>query len=72
MWNENAEIDGSSIVRGSAVSIQIKMPLFGNSVVEATVEEWLEKPGDSVAKYEALVVLVTDKVAVRCRRPLPA
>lgn len=40
----------------------IVVPALGESVVEATVAEWLKKEGDAVAVGEALVRLETDKV----------
>jgi 2-oxoglutarate dehydrogenase E2 component (dihydrolipoamide succinyltransferase) len=42
----------------------IVVPTLGESVTEATVAKWLKKPGDAVAKDEALVELETDKVSV--------
>jgi len=41
---------------------KIVVPALGESVVEATVAQWLKKEGDSVAPGEALVELETDKV----------
>ena len=42
--------------------IKIVVPELGESIVEATVAEWLKKEGDRVAAGEALVKLETDKV----------
>jgi 2-oxoglutarate dehydrogenase E2 component (dihydrolipoamide succinyltransferase) len=42
--------------------VEIKVPAMGESIVEATVLQWLKKPGDSVAAGEAVVELETDKV----------
>jgi 2-oxoglutarate dehydrogenase E2 component (dihydrolipoamide succinyltransferase) len=42
--------------------IKIVVPELGESVVEATVAEWLKHEGDRVAAGEALVKLETDKV----------
>lgn len=44
------------------MAINIVVPSLGESVVEATVVEWLKKEGDAVAVGEALVRLETDKV----------
>jgi 2-oxoglutarate dehydrogenase E2 component (dihydrolipoamide succinyltransferase) len=44
------------------MTINIVVPALGESVVEATVAEWLKKEGDAVAVGEALVRLETDKV----------
>lgn len=41
---------------------QILMPQLGESVTEGTIERWLVKPGDSVAKYDLLAEVTTDKV----------
>jgi 2-oxoglutarate dehydrogenase E2 component (dihydrolipoamide succinyltransferase) len=42
----------------------ITVPVLGESVTEATVGQWLKKPGDQVARDEPLVELETDKVSV--------
>ena len=42
----------------------IVVPELSESVVEATVSEWLKKAGDAVDAGEAVVVLETDKVSV--------
>ncbi|MFJ7933790.1 dihydrolipoamide acetyltransferase family protein [Sporosarcina sp. NPDC096371] len=40
----------------------ILMPQLGESVTEGTIEKWLVKPGDTVAKYDPLAEVNTDKV----------
>jgi 2-oxoisovalerate dehydrogenase E2 component (dihydrolipoyl transacylase) len=40
----------------------IKMPQLGESVTEGTIERWLVKVGDTVAQYDPLFEVVTDKV----------
>jgi 2-oxoglutarate dehydrogenase E2 component (dihydrolipoamide succinyltransferase) len=47
----------------------IVVPTLGESVTEATVASWKKKPGDAVAKDEALVELETDKVSVEVSAP---
>lgn len=42
--------------------VSVKMPQLGESVVDGTVERWLKKEGESVARDEPLVEVVTDKV----------
>ena len=42
----------------------ILVPVLGESVSEATVAQWLKKPGDAVALDEPLVELETDKVTL--------
>lgn len=44
------------------MAVQITVPELGESVLEATVHQWLKKEGDSVQAGEALVELETDKV----------
>ena len=41
---------------------QVVMPQLGESVVEGTVSRWLKQEGDSVAEYEPLLEVSTDKV----------
>jgi len=41
---------------------QITMPQLAESVVEATITKWLKQPGETVAKYESLCEINTDKV----------
>src|SRR5438309_2858111 len=48
---------------------EIKMPQLGESVHEGTIGKWLKRPGDSVAKYEPLVEVITDKVNVEMPSP---
>ncbi|HEX4932058.1 MAG TPA: 2-oxoglutarate dehydrogenase complex dihydrolipoyllysine-residue succinyltransferase [Gemmatimonadaceae bacterium] len=42
----------------------IKVPVLGESIVEATISRWLKKEGDRVNAGETLVELETDKVTV--------
>ncbi len=46
------------------MSFEVKVPVLGESVSEATVGQWLKQPGEAVALDEAIVSLETDKVAV--------
>jgi len=46
------------------MQINIVVPELGESILEATVMEWLKKEGDRVAVGEALVTLETSKVNV--------
>jgi 2-oxoglutarate dehydrogenase E2 component (dihydrolipoamide succinyltransferase) len=48
----------------------IKVPTLGESVTEATVGEWLKKPGDPVKQDEPVASLETDKVAVEVPSPV--
>lgn len=49
---------------------EIKVPTLGESVTEATVGEWLKKPGDPVKQDEPIASLETDKVAVEVPSPV--
>ncbi|MCL6453233.1 MAG: 2-oxo acid dehydrogenase subunit E2 [Alicyclobacillus sp.] len=40
----------------------VKMPQLGESVTEGTIGRWLKSVGDTVAKYEPIAEVVTDKV----------
>ena len=42
--------------------IEIRLPKMGESVTEATITNWLKKPGDKIALDEPLVEVATDKV----------
>src|SRR6185295_10315968 len=44
------------------MTTNIVVPELGESVLEATVRNWLKQPGDRVAAGEALVELETEKV----------
>ena len=48
----------------------IKVPTLGESVTEATLGEWLKKPGDPVKQDEPIASLETDKVAVEVPSPV--
>lgn len=52
------------------MSSEVKVPALGESVSEATIGEWLKKPGDAVAADEAIASLETDKVAVEVLAPM--
>ena len=52
------------------MSKEVTVPKLGESVTEATIGEWLKKPGDAVKMDEAIVSLETDKVAVEVPSPV--
>ena len=52
------------------MSAQVKVPTLGESVTEATIGQWLKKPGDPVALDEPIASLETDKVAVEVPSPV--
>ena len=51
------------------MSIEIKVPSLGESVVEATVAKWYKNVGDSVTIDEPLLELETDKVTLEVPSP---
>ena len=44
------------------MSVEIKVPPLGESLVDAVVGQWLKQPGESVSRGETVVLLETDKV----------
>ncbi|WP_088309832.1 2-oxoglutarate dehydrogenase complex dihydrolipoyllysine-residue succinyltransferase [Novosphingobium sp. B 225] len=46
------------------MSTEVKVPVLGESVAEATIGEWLKQPGDPVAVDDPIASLETDKVAI--------
>ncbi len=51
------------------MATEVKVPTLGESVTEATVGQWLKRPGDAVKADEPIVSLETDKVAVDVPAP---
>jgi 2-oxoglutarate dehydrogenase E2 component (dihydrolipoamide succinyltransferase) len=51
------------------MSTEVKVPTLGESISEATLGQWLKKPGESVAADEPIASLETDKVAVEVPAP---
>jgi len=51
------------------MSTEVKVPTLGESVAEATIGEWLKKPGEAVALDDPIASLETDKVAVEVTAP---
>ena len=52
------------------MSIDIRVPVLGESIKEATVAKWLKQPGEAVKADEPLVELETEKVAVEVPAPM--
>jgi 2-oxoisovalerate dehydrogenase E2 component (dihydrolipoyl transacylase) len=48
---------------------KVTMPQLGESVAEGTIGRWLKRPGDTVAKYEPLLEVITDKVNAEVPSP---
>jgi len=51
------------------MTVEIKVPVLGESVTEATVAKWLKQVGDTVEADEPLVELETDKVSLEVPAP---
>ena len=51
------------------MSVEIRVPVLGESVVEATVGQWAKAEGAAVRKDEILVELETDKITVEVAAP---
>src|SRR5690606_9563748 len=49
---------------------EVRVPALGESVSEATIGEWLKKPGEAVAADEPIASLETDKVAIEVPSPV--
>jgi len=52
------------------MATEVVVPTLGESIVEATIGEWLKQPGDPVKQDEPIVSLETDKVAVEVPSPV--
>ena len=52
------------------MSVEIKVPALGESVVEATVAKWMKASGETVKADEAIVELETDKVTLEVPSPI--
>jgi 2-oxoglutarate dehydrogenase E2 component (dihydrolipoamide succinyltransferase) len=52
------------------MATDVTVPTLGESITEATLGQWLKKPGDPVAADEPIASLETDKVAVEVPSPV--
>ncbi|MGC6439994.1 MAG: 2-oxoglutarate dehydrogenase complex dihydrolipoyllysine-residue succinyltransferase [Candidatus Puniceispirillaceae bacterium] len=52
------------------MSVEIKVPTLGESVVEATVARWMKQAGEAVQADEPVVELETDKVTLEVPAPV--
>jgi len=52
------------------MATDVKVPVLGESITEATIGEWLKQPGDPVRADEPIASLETDKVAVEVPSPV--
>ncbi|MEM1039995.1 MAG: 2-oxoglutarate dehydrogenase complex dihydrolipoyllysine-residue succinyltransferase [Pseudomonadota bacterium] len=51
------------------MATEIRVPVLGESVTEATIGKWLKQPGETVKADEPLVELETDKVSMEVPAP---
>ena len=54
---------------GKGVNVARVLAQLGESVAEGTIGRWLKQPGDTVAKYEPLLEVITDKVNAEVPSP---
>ncbi len=52
------------------MSTEVKVPVLGESITEATLGEWLKKPGEAVKADEPIASLETDKVSIEVPAPV--
>ena len=52
------------------MATDVTVPTLGESITEATLGQWLKKPGDAVKVDEPIASLETDKVAVEVPSPV--
>ena len=52
------------------MATEVLVPTLGESITEATLGEWLKRPGDAVAADEPIASLETDKVSVEVPSPV--
>ncbi len=52
------------------MATDVTVPTLGESITEATVGQWLKRPGDAVAADEPIASLETDKVAIEVNAPV--
>jgi 2-oxoglutarate dehydrogenase E2 component (dihydrolipoamide succinyltransferase) len=51
------------------MSVEIKVPEMGESIIEATISNWIKREGDQVRAGEPVVELETDKVNLEVSAP---
>jgi len=51
------------------MSIELKIPVIGESVTEVTLSSWLKKDGDYVAEGEAVCEIESDKASMELPAP---
>jgi len=66
---EAPKAEAKSAAGSNGETLDITVPVLGESVTEATVAKWLKQPGDAVGADEPLVELETDKVTLEVNAP---
>ena len=51
------------------MSVELKIPVIGESVTEVTLSSWLKKDGDYVAEGEAVCEIESDKASMELPAP---
>src|SRR4051812_6017997 len=51
------------------MSVELKIPVIGESVTEVTLSSWLKKNGDYVAEGEAVCEIESDKASMELPAP---
>ncbi len=51
------------------MTVEIRVPVLGESVSEATIGRWFKQAGDAVAQDEPILELETDKVTLEVNAP---
>ena len=62
--DEKISNSNNNILKGKENSMDVLVPVLGESVVEATVSKWIKKQGDYVEVDDPIVELETDKVTL--------
>ncbi|WP_302480022.1 biotin/lipoyl-containing protein, partial [Sphingomonas bacterium] len=52
------------------MATEVLVPVLGESITEATLGQWLKRPGDPVQVDEPIASLETDKVSVEVPSPV--
>src|SRR6187431_3226791 len=52
------------------MATDVIVPTLGESITEATLGQWLKRPGDAVKADEPIASLETDKVAIEVPSPV--
>ncbi len=59
----------NTVQKDEEMSVEIKVPVFPESVVDGTIVTWHKNPGDQVSRDEVIVDIETDKVMFEVPAP---